>query len=164
MSSSHEHLTTPDPGAHRAPGAGGPAPGAPGVDGDGPHPDAATSVADLLGRLSDQFTTLLRQEVELAKAEAKQEIRTAARAGAGFGAAGFSGYLALLFLSLAAAWGLAEILPAGIAFLIVGVVYGLATAVLFLQAKKAAEDVDPTLHQTKASLEATAEWAKDTTT
>lgn len=120
-------------------------------------------VADLLGRLSDQFTTLLRQEVELAKAEAKQELTTAAKAGAGFAAAGFTGWFALLFVSLAAAWGLAELLAPGIAFLIVGVVHAIVAVVLALRAKKRVDQLEPNLNQTKDSLQATADWAKDKT-
>lgn len=119
-------------------------------------------VADLLGRLSDQFTTLLRQEVELAKAEAKQEITTAAKAGAEFGAAAVAGHMALLFLSFAAAWGLSDLLeqPA-LGFVIVGIIYAIGAAVAAMQGKKDAQDVDTSMPQTTDSLQATTEWAKD---
>lgn len=126
------------------------------VDGDSP------GIVDLLGRLSDQFTTLLRQELELAKTEAKQEARTAARAGAGFGMAGLTGHMTLLFLSLAAAWGLAELVAPGIAFTIVGVVYALVTALLFSRAKKQADRLAPDLPETRASIRNDLDLAKDT--
>lgn len=117
-------------------------------------------VTDLLGRLSDQFTTLLRQELELAKAEARQEARTAARAGAEFGAAGLAGVFALLLLSLAAAWGLAEVLPVGIAFAIVGLVYAAVAGILLGRAKKHADHLDPGLPETTASIRDDLDWAK----
>lgn len=151
MSSVHDPARSPD-GAHPAPGA--------------PAPSTSPSdvgVADLLGRLSDQFTTLLRQEVELAKAEAKQELTTAAKAGAGFGAAAVTGHFALLFLSFAAAWGLAALMPVGLAFLIVGVVYAIVAAIAAMQGKKQADDLEPNLDKTTDSLTATAEWAKEKT-
>ncbi|MBY5161360.1 phage holin family protein [Salsipaludibacter albus] len=118
-------------------------------------------VADLLGRLSDQFSTLLRQELELAKAEARQEARTAARAGMQFGAAGLAGVLALVLVSLAAAWGLAEVLPVGIAFAIVGVVCAAVAGVLFGRAKKGADQLHPGLPETTASIRNDLDWARN---
>lgn len=125
--------------------------------------DSAVGVADLLGRLGDQFTTLVRQEVELAKAEAKQEARTAAKAGAGYGAAGLTAFFTVMFLSLAAAWGLAELTPIWAAFLIVGAVYGIVAVILFGRAKKQTDQLDPDLPKTRDSLNNDIDWAKDKT-
>jgi threonine/homoserine/homoserine lactone efflux protein len=104
----------------------------------------------------------LRQEVELAKAEAKQEATKAAKAGVEFGAAALAGHFALLFLSFAAAWGLSDLLeqPA-LGFVIVGVIYVIGAAVSAMQGKKDAEDLDTDLPQTTDSLQTTAKWAKD---
>lgn len=123
--------------------------------------DSSVGVADLLGRLSDQFTTLVRQEVELAKAEAKHEARTAAKAGAGYGAAGLTAFFMVMFASLAAAWGLAELLPAWLAFLIVAAVYGVAAAILLGRAKKQTDQLHPDLPKTRDSLTDDIDWAKD---
>lgn len=120
-------------------------------------------VAELLSRLGDQFTTLVRQEVELVKAEARQELSAAAKVGASLAAAGLTGWFALLFVSLAAAWGLAEVIPAGLAFLVVGLVYAVIAAVMATRAKTKADELDPNLNETTRSLETTADWAKDKT-
>ena len=59
------------------------------------------------------MSTLMRQEVELAKAELKQ---TASRAGKGSGmlaGAGVAGHFVLLFLSLALWWGLGTLMGLG---------------------------------------------------
>ncbi|WP_235565196.1 phage holin family protein [Arthrobacter sp. Soil764] len=73
---------------------------------------------------------MMRQEVELAKAEAKQ---SATRAGKGAGmlaGAGVGGHFVLLFLSLALMWALGAIMPLGWSALIVAVIWGIIAAVL----------------------------------
>ena len=66
------------------------------------------SVGELIAAVSEDFSTLMRQEVELAKAEVRE---SAARAGAGVGmlsGAGVAVHMVLLFLSIAAWWGIAQ--------------------------------------------------------
>ncbi len=48
----------------------------------------------------------MHQEVELAKAEIKQEVAAAGKGAGLFGGAGFAGVLALIFLSISAAYGI----------------------------------------------------------
>ena len=71
------------------------------------------SVGELIGEVTRDLSTLMRQELALAKAEVKEEAVKAARAGGMLGAAGFAGYMVLLFASIAAWWGLAEVMAAG---------------------------------------------------
>src|SRR5689334_15003145 len=59
------------------------------------------SIGDLVGDISQGLSTLLRQEVELAKAELKQTTSRAGKAAGMFGGAAVAGWMALLFLSLA---------------------------------------------------------------
>jgi hypothetical protein len=89
------------------------------------------------------MSTLMRQELELAKAEVKQEAAKAARAGGMLGAAGFAGYMVLLFASIAAWQGLAEVMPSGWAALIVAVVWGIVGGVLFAVGRKRMSEVNP---------------------
>ena len=90
------------------------------------------STAALLRQLAEQVSTLVRDEVELARAELRQKGR---RAGAGAGALGFGGVLALYgggVLVAAATLAIDLVLPAWLAALVVGaallVVAGLAAA------------------------------------
>jgi uncharacterized membrane protein YqjE len=83
------------------------------------HPDK--SLGDLVSELTSEFSALVSSHVALAKAELKQDIRDAGKAGGMFGGAGMAALIALLMLSSAAAWGLAEVMEPGWAFLIVGV-------------------------------------------
>lgn len=108
------------------------------------------SVGDLLGEVTRDMSMLVRQEVELAKAELRQEAtkvgkvakaelrQEATKVGkvAGIsGAAGLAGFMVLLFLSFALWWGLANLVDQGWAALIVGVIWAVIAAVLFTAAR-----------------------------
>jgi Putative Actinobacterial Holin-X, holin superfamily III len=101
------------------------------------------SVGDLIGEVTRDLSTLMRQELDLAKAEVKQEAVKAARAGGMLGAAGFAGYMVLLFASIAAWQGLAEVMPSGWAALIVAVVWAVVGAVLFAMGRQRMREVNP---------------------
>jgi len=101
------------------------------------------SVGELLGEVARDLSTLMRQELALAQAEIKQEVSKAAKAGGMLGAAGFAGYMVLLFASIAAWQGLARVMPSGWAALIVAVVWAVAGAVLFAMGRKRMSEVNP---------------------
>lgn len=121
---------------------------------------ADRSLGELFAQLSSQFSTLMQKEIALAKAELRAEAKKAGKAGGLLGGAAFTGTMTVLLLSFAAAWGLAELMPTWLAFLVVGVVYGIVTAVLGLTGKKEAQDIDPTPHATVDTLQEDADWAK----
>ena len=94
------------------------------------------SLGEIASDVLDNASTLIRQEVDLAKAEVKQSATRAGK-GAGFlSGAAVTGYLGLLFLSLAAWWGIAILIgsydePAlGWSGLIVGAIYLIVAAIL----------------------------------
>jgi hypothetical protein len=118
------------------------------------------SVGQLFGDLSREFSDLMREEVQLAKAELREEATKAGKAGGMFGGAAVAGYMTLLLVSFAAAWGLAELIPAGFAFLIVGVVYGVIAALLFVRGRKQIKQVNAMPNQTVQTLKEDARWAK----
>ena len=109
---------------------------------------SATSVGDLIGEVTRDLSTLMRQELALAKAEVRQEAVKAARAGGMLGGAGFAGYMVLLFASVAVWQGLAEVMASGWAALIVTAVWGLAGAVLFVLGRQRMREVNPKPEQT----------------
>ena len=89
-----------------------------------------SSLGELLGDVTRDMSTLMRQEVELAKAELKQ---TTSRAGKGSGmlaGAGVAGHFVLLFLSLALWWGLGTLMGLGWSGVVVAVIWGIIGAVL----------------------------------
>jgi hypothetical protein len=99
------------------------------------------SVGDLFGEVTRDLSTLLRQEVELAKAELRQEATTAGKAAGGFTGAGVAGYFVLFFLSSALWWGLANVMDAGWAALIVAAVWAVIGGVLYVFARNRAREI-----------------------
>jgi len=96
----------------------------------------STSLGDLLGEVTSDISTLFRQEVELAKAELTVSAKKAGKGAGMFGGAGLTGLFALLFLSLAAMWGLGSLIGYGWSSLIIAVVYAVVALVLFLRGRK----------------------------
>jgi len=121
--------------------------------------EAEKSLGELLSRLTGDFGDLVSTQVELAKVEIKEEVSRAGR-GAGFlTGGGLAAYLAVTLLSFAAAWGLAEAMPEGFAFLIIGVVWAAIAIALFLSGRKQLEAVRVP-PQTKSSIQEDVQWAK----
>jgi hypothetical protein len=101
------------------------------------------SVGELLGHVAQDLSTLMRQELELAKAEVKQEVTKTAKGAGMLGAAGFAGYMVLLFGSIAAWWGLANLMDQGWAALIVTGIWAVIGAVLFAVGRGQLKQVNP---------------------
>ncbi|WP_457947921.1 phage holin family protein [Pseudarthrobacter sp. alpha12b] len=101
-----------------------------------PPPSAAhvkadnASLGDLLGDVTRDLSTLMRQEVELAKAELKQSTSRAGKGAGMLAGAGIGGHFVLLFLSLALMWALGAIMALGWSALIVAVIWAIIAAVL----------------------------------
>jgi hypothetical protein len=88
------------------------------------------SLGELLGDVTRDLSTLMRQELELAKAEAKQSATKAGKGGGMLAGAGVAGHFVLLFLSLALMFALGALMPLGWAAVIVAVIWGIIAAVL----------------------------------
>jgi uncharacterized membrane protein YqjE len=121
---------------------------------------ADKSLGDLFSDLSDEFRDLVRTQVELARTEVRNEAASVKRAGAAFGATAVAGWMALVMLSFALAWGLAAAMPDGVAFLLVGLAYAVAALVLFQRARDEARHVHLVPRDTIESLEEDAQWAR----
>ncbi len=117
------------------------------------RPDVSDlSVGTLLGDVTRDLSTLMRQELALAQAEVKQEVaKTAKGAGALTGAA-LAGYFVLLFLSIALWSALSNLMDAGWAGLIVAVIWGIAAAVLFVTGRGQLRRVHPKPERTVDTL------------
>jgi hypothetical protein len=94
------------------------------------------SLGELLGDVTRDLSTLMRQELELAKAEAKESVTQAAKGGGMLAGAGVAGHFVLIFLSLALMWALGALMPLGWAAVIVAVIWGIIAAVLASRGRK----------------------------
>jgi len=102
---------------------------------------ATTSLGELLGQVSQDLSSLFRQEVELAKAELKQSA-TKAGAGAGLlGGAGYAALMAVFFLSVALWWGLGHLIDNGWSAVVVAVIWGIIAAILYSIGRKRLKSV-----------------------
>jgi Putative Actinobacterial Holin-X, holin superfamily III len=102
-----------------------------------------TSVGELVGQVTQDLSLLMRQELDLAKAEVKQEVTKTGKAAGLLGGAGFAGYMVLLFGSIAAWWGLANVMDQGWAALIVTGVWAVVGALLFAVGRGRMKQVNP---------------------
>ena len=90
-----------------------------------------TSLGDLLGQVTQDMSTLMRQEVELAKVELKQSASRAGKGAGMFGGAAVAGYFVLLFLSVALWYALGTTaIGFGWSAVIVAVIWAIIAAVL----------------------------------
>jgi Putative Actinobacterial Holin-X, holin superfamily III len=118
------------------------------------QPDVqGTSVGQLIGEVTKDLSTLMRQELDLAKAELKVEAKKAGQGAGMFGAAGFAGYMVLLFLSLALMWGLSNVMDTGWAGLIVAALWGVIGAVSFVMGRSRFRQVNPKPERTVDTLQ-----------
>ncbi|NKX54344.1 phage holin family protein [Arthrobacter mobilis] len=95
-----------------------------------------TSLGDLLADVSRDISLLMRQEVELAKAELKESGTRAGKGAGMYAGAGVAGHFVLLFLSIALWWGLGELIGHVWSALIVAVIWAIIAAILYAVGKK----------------------------
>ncbi len=118
-------------------------------------------IGDLLRDLSDQTTTLVRQEIDLAKAELAQKGKRAG-AGAGmFGGAGLFGVFAFAALTTMLIVVLDSAMTLWLAALIVAVIYAAVAAVLAMNGRKQMDKAGPPVpEQAVDSVKEDVQWAK----
>jgi hypothetical protein len=112
---------------------------------------ANTSLGDLLGEVSRDISALMRQEVDLAKAELKQSATRAGKGAGLLGAAGYAGLMAVLFLSIALWWGLGHLIDNGWSAVVVALIWAIIAGILYLQGRKKLTEVQG-MPQTADSL------------
>jgi hypothetical protein len=117
------------------------------------RPDVeGTSVGQLFGELAKDLSTLMRQEVALAKAEVQAEAKKAGKGAGMMAVAGLAGFLTVLFLSNALWWALENVMDAGLAALIVAVLWGIVGAIAYSMGKKKLQQVNPKPERTVDTL------------
>jgi hypothetical protein len=125
------------------------------------HIKEERSLGDLFADLSRETQILLRQEMELAKTEISRKASQAGKATASLAIGGFIAYAGFLAIVAAIIIGLAALIPAWLAALIVGLVV-VGIGYFFIQ--KGLNDLKPeelVPKQTIESLKETTTWAQD---
>lgn len=118
-------------------------------------------VGTLVADVAKDLSTLMRQELELAKVEMKQEATRAGKAGASLGGAGLAGWLALIFLSLTIMFVLDIWMHIAVAALIVTVIWAIVGGVLFTTGKKKLDQVNPVPERTVETVKEDVRWVQN---
>jgi Putative Actinobacterial Holin-X, holin superfamily III len=119
-------------------------------------------IGELLRQLSQETTTLVRQELELAKAEMAEKGKRAGLGAGMFGGAGASALLGLGALTAAAVAGLDAALPLWLAALIVGLLWLAIAGALALQGRSKVQAATPPVpEQTQESMKEDVRWARN---
>ncbi|MFL6128795.1 MAG: phage holin family protein [Mycobacteriales bacterium] len=118
------------------------------------------SPGQLASEVAKDLSTLVRQEIALAKAELQQEAKTAGAAAGALGGAGFAGYFVLVFLSLGLMWGLDAWLPLGWAAVVVAAVWAVVAAVLAVVGRSRLKRFNPKPERTIETVKEDVQWAK----
>ena len=119
------------------------------------------SMGELFKQLSDELSTLVRQELKLAHAEMTEKGKKAGLGLGMFGAAGIVGLLALMTLTACLVAALATGMAVWLAALIVTVVYAaLAGGLGLIGKQRVAEATPPVPEQTIDSVKEDVQWAK----
>lgn len=118
------------------------------------------SLGDIVGDLSTDLTTLVKQELTLARTELKEEAAKAGKGAGMLGGAGVAGLLALILGSFALAYLLDNWMPVELAFLIVTLLWAIVGAVLAARGRKELKNSNPQLPETQQTLKEDAAWAR----
>jgi len=119
------------------------------------------SLSDLLSRLSDQASTLIRQEIRLAETEMTRKATKAGRnlvyiaAGALVGMAAFYAIVAALILALA------QVMAAWLATLLVAIALGIVAALLIQYGLNKLKQIDPAPRRTIQTMRENKEWLSE---
>lgn len=102
----------------------------------------SNSLGDLLGEVTRDISTLMRQEVALAKAELKESATRSAKAAGMLGAAGYGALMAVFFLSVALWWALATVMGGGWAGVVVAIIWAVIALILYTIGRRQLKEVE----------------------
>jgi len=121
------------------------------------------SLGELFAELASETSTLVRQEVELAKTEMSQKVAEVGKDAGLIGVGGAIAYAGFLAVVAAIILGLGLLIPLWLSALIVGLVVGGIGYVLLQQGLSALKRADLKPRQTIETLKEDKEWVKEQT-
>lgn len=145
-----------DPRSGGATAAGSPSAGSAGAE----APIEDQSLGSIVGRISSDFSQLVRQEITLAKLEMKEEGKKAGKAAGMLGGAAFAGWMFAIMASITLMWALNHLMDIAWAAFIVALLWGIAAAVLGVIGRNKLREVNPKPEQTAETLKEDAQWLK----
>lgn len=134
------------------------------TSGSPPYPvdEPDVSIGELVGRLTNDIGALIQNHVQLAKEEITTEVKQAGRGAGLLGGSALSGWIALMLLSFALAWGLGELWDiVWLGFLVVGLLWAIVASALFVNGRRELQEVEPVPPQTMEELEEDKRWLSE---
>lgn len=122
------------------------------------------SIGELFSELAGETSTLIRQEIALAQVEMTHKATTAGKNVGYLAVGGAIGYAGLLAIVAGVIMGLAYLMPAWIAALLVGAVIGIASYLMISSALTALKNMDIKPTETVETIKEDAQWLKDQVT
>lgn len=116
------------------------------------------SLADLLSRLSDQASTLVRQEIQLAQTEMTRKATRAGKNAAIIAVGAVVGLGAFYSLVAALILALAQVMAGWLAALLVGVVLAITAVLLARYGLNKLKEMDPAPRRTIETMRENKEW------
>ncbi len=117
-------------------------------------------MGSLVGRLTGDVSKLMRQELELAKVELREEGKKAGKAAGLLAGAGVAGLLLAIFASMTLMYVLDTQLPLPWAAFIVALLWAVVAGILFMMGKKKMAEVNPKPEQTIETLKEDKQWVQ----
>lgn len=119
------------------------------------------SIGQLLSEISTDMSTLVRKEIELARAETSEKISRATRSATILVAGGLVAYAGVIVMLIAAAILLGAVMPYWLSSLIVGLVVLVIGAVMIVSGKNTIANMSVVPEKTVQTLQEDAQWAKE---
>jgi len=102
---------------------------------------ATTSLGELVAEVTRDLSTLMRQELELAKAELRQSATRASKGAGLLGGAAYAAMMAILFLSIALWWALGTLIGGGWSGVVVAVIWAIVGGILYAVGRSKLKEV-----------------------
>jgi uncharacterized membrane protein YqjE len=127
------------------------------------HDPRERPIGELVKELSQQTSTLVRKEIELAQAELRQKGKIASKGAGMLGGAALAGLLALGALTAALVALLDQAMHTWVAALIVMALWAIVALVLAKAGQKSLQRATPPAPQTVETVREDIQWAKNPT-
>lgn len=121
------------------------------------------SIGELFAELANETSTLVRQEVQLAKTEITQKVTSAGKDAGMIGAGGALAYAGLLAVIAAIIIGLGQLIPMWASALVVGLVVIGVGYLLIQSGLSALKRIDPTPRETIETIKEDVDMVKEQT-
>lgn len=131
------------------------------LQGDVVSINSEPTLGDLFSSLTEDLSTLIRKEVDLARTETTEKVTHATRSVVSIVAGGLIAYAGLIALIIAVIVGLSGFMPLWLSALIVGIVVIVIGAIMISSGRSSLANMSVMPEKTVESMKENTEWAKE---